>query len=251
VRFDVAFLPTEVHDPAGAVCIVIDALRATSTLATLFGRGVTVVHVAGSIEDARELYAGLPESLLCGESGGLPPAGFDYGNSPVEFEGLDVAGRTVVLATSNGTRALASLAGAHAVFTGSLLNLTAAARAALDVAKRDRIKRVIAVCAGNELGTIFSLEDTYVAGAFIERLVRLADDPDALARLADRATAAYRLWRAYSSPRLAVGEAVHGQALARLGLSADLDACARVDIYPVAPRLTHTPTGGLLLTDGD
>jgi 2-phosphosulfolactate phosphatase len=264
VLLDVAFLPADVRQPESSVCIVIDALRASSTIATLFGRGVRDVVVAGEIDEARRLHAGLPGALLCGEEGGLPPAGFDYGNSPVEFDGMNLAGRTVVMATSNGTRALAALAGARAVFVGSLLNLSACARAAAaeatgngqratsqipaspgSDAAQAQVERITVVCAGTELGTRFSLEDTTVAGAFVERLVRDAgarpwqgEKPEGGLRLTDSATAAYRLWRSYpGGARLAFGEATHGQHLVRIGMAADLDFCAQVDRYDVAPRL--------------
>src|SRR5215218_9656692 len=130
VELDVAVLPRDVIEPEGTVCIVIDALRATSTIATVLARGASRVIVAGTIDEARGLREELPDALLCGEVGGLPPKGFDHGNSPVEFEGLDLAGRTLVLATSNGTRALAALDTAPAVYVGSLLNRTACVEAA-------------------------------------------------------------------------------------------------------------------------
>ena len=235
MQLDVAFLPSEVREPEASVCIVIDALRASSTVTTVFGRGVHEVVVAGTIEEARRLHAALPGALLCGEAGGLPPEGFDHGNSPVEFEGLDLAGRTLVLATSNGTRALAALRSAREVFVGSLLNLGACARSAAAVTTR--FGNLTIVCSGTELGTRFSLEDTVVAGAFVERIrgsVESADD----VQLADAATAALRLWRSYAEePVAAFRDAVHGRALVRLGLGADLDACAQIDRYEVAPRL--------------
>jgi len=247
MQLDVAFLPADVRNVRSSVCIVIDALRATSTLATLFGHGVSEVVVAGTIDEARRIHADLPDALLCGESGGLPPEGFDYGNSPVEFETLDLAGRRVILATSNGTRALAILAGARAVFTGSLLNLTACVGTARALAGTDR---VTVVCSGIDLGTRFSLEDAVVAGAFIEQLVALTreasseNEPD----LSDTAITALRLWRSYpAGARRAFEEASHGRILIGLGMSDDLDRCAELNRYHVAPRLTVTDTGLLVL----
>ncbi len=246
MRLDVAFLPRDVREPETSVCIVIDALRASSTIATVFGGGVGTVAVAGSIEDARLLHRDMPGSLLCGEAGGLPPAGFDHGNSPVEFERLELAGRSLVLATSNGTRALAALDTARAVFVGSLLNLSACARAALAAAPE--VEAIAVVCSGTELGTSFSLEDTVVAGAFVERILQETGDSSGRS-LSDRATVALRLWRSYNGDaRAAFGEAEHGRLLVQIGLGEDLDACAVVDRYAVAPRLTVTVDGRLLLT---
>lgn len=248
MRLDVAFLPKDLTEPETSVCIVIDALRASSTVATLFGRGVGTVAVAGTIEDARRLHTDMPGSLLCGEAGGLPPPGFDFGNSPAEFERAAIAGRAVVLATSNGTRALAALDTAPAVFVGSLLNLTACARAA--VAESRRVKTLAVVCSGTGLGTTFSYEDTIVAGAYVDSIQRDALVGDGI-ELTDTALAALRLWRGYAdNPRVAFEDSSHGRLLVEIGLAEDLDACAVVDRYAVAPRLRVTVDGRLLLVEG-
>jgi 2-phosphosulfolactate phosphatase len=245
VDLDVAFLPRDVIEPESSVCIVIDALRATSTVATVLARGARQVVVAGTIDEARRLRGDMPEALLCGEAGGLPPEGFDHGNSPVEFEGLDLRGRTLILATSNGTRALSGLRSARAAFTGSLLNLTACARLAAMVTTSQGSLAV--VCSGTERGTRFSLEDTVVAGAFVERVVLAPGGGRTV--LSDGATAALRLWRSYAErPRAAFDDAVHGRALVRIGMAADLDRCAEIDRYGVVPRL-RVENGLLTLED--
>jgi 2-phosphosulfolactate phosphatase len=245
VQLDVAFLPRDVTEPESAVCIVIDALRATSTIATALARAARDVVVAGTVDEARRLKAAMPEALLCGEVGGLPPEGFDHGNSPVELEGLDLDGRRLILATSNGTRALSGLRSARAVFTGSLLNLSACARQAAGAAAGDGSLTI--VCSGTELGTTFSLEDAVVAGAFVERVAGVSDGG---AVLSDAATAALRLWRSYGGrPRAAFDDALHGGTLVRIGMAADLDRCAEIDRYAVVPRLRVVD--GLLVLSGD
>lgn len=227
--------------------MVVDALRATSAIAAMFARGVEEIAVTASVEEGLALKAqAMPDRLLCGEAGGLPPEGFDYGNSPAEFSRLDLGGRRAILATSNGTRALVRASAAPVVFTGSLLNRTAVCRAAADEAARRGLGLVF-LCAGNELARAFSLEDTAVCGALVEAVVRdHAGGLDDL-WLTDSAMAAYRVWRSYPSPRLAFGEARHGQGLARLGLAADLDFCAQLDLYDVAPRLARGTDGTLTL----
>jgi 2-phosphosulfolactate phosphatase len=245
VRIDVALLPALLDRVAGSVCVVVDALRATSTIVTLLARGAEEVAVAATVEEARALRAGpMRDRLLCGEVGGLPPEGFDYGNSPAEFSGLDLRGRRVLLATSNGTRALIRAAEAPVVFAGSLLNAGATARAATAAARRQGLD-IVFLCAGTELGRAFSLEDAGVCGALVEAVVRdgLGLGGREEARLTDGAAAAYRVWRSYPGARLLFGEASHGQALARLGLAADLDFCARRDLYDVVPRLVPAAEG--------
>ncbi|MER3419588.1 MAG: hypothetical protein C4290_03260, partial [Chloroflexota bacterium] len=169
-----------------------------------------------------------------------------YGNSPAEFSHLDLRGRNIILATSNGTRALARAAGATTVLAGSLLNRTAVAHAALAEALR-RGADLTFLCAGTDFGRTFSLEDTAVCGAIIEQVVAAHDGPLGDLTLTDGAMAAYRLWRSYTSARLLLGESNHGQTLARLGLEADLDFCAQTDVYPVVPYLERRPDGLLVL----
>ncbi len=231
------------------LCVVVDALRATSSMVTMLARGVQEIAVAGSIAEARELKARMPERLLCGESGGLPPAGFDYGNSPSEFAEAELNGRTAIMATSNGTRALLATAAVPLTLTGSLLNRATAARVAGTVAEQQSWD-IAFVCAGNALGTAFSLEDTAVCGAIIEQIV--ANRPVAIddVVLTDTAMAAYRLWRSFTAPRAVVGEPVHGQQLTKLGLAKDLDFCAQLDRYDVAPRLCRNDDGLMVIRAG-
>jgi 2-phosphosulfolactate phosphatase len=247
VRIDVALLPVMLEQPAGNVCVVVDALRATSAIATMFARGVDEIAVTASVEEGLALKArAMPDRLLCGESGGLPPEGFDHGNSPAEFSRLDLRGKRAIIATSNGTRALVRASDAPAVFAGSLLNATAVCRAASEEAGRLGLG-IVFLCAGTDLARTFSLEDTAVCGALVETVVRdHAGSLDDL-RLTDSAMAAYRVWRSYSSPRLIFGEATHGKALIELGLAEDLDVCADIDRYSVAPRLIRGMDGVLTL----
>ena len=109
-RIDLAMLPAEAEAMPSEAYIVVDVLRATTTIATLFAGGMTSLIAAGRQELARHLAAA-EGRLLMGEVGGLPPAGFDFGNSPVEAAAAPVAGRGGVLFTTNGTAALCLLAG--------------------------------------------------------------------------------------------------------------------------------------------
>jgi len=94
-----------------SVCAVIDVIRATSTIATLFGSGVNSIIVAGTLDEAYSLKKAFPDRLLCGEKGGLKPNGFDHGNSPLEFSTVDLSGRQAILKTTNGTVAFMKAAG--------------------------------------------------------------------------------------------------------------------------------------------
>ncbi|HLZ69983.1 MAG TPA: 2-phosphosulfolactate phosphatase [Dehalococcoidia bacterium] len=236
MRIHTSLLPALLQQPERHVCVVIDVLRATSTLATLIARGASEVAVVAEIEQAFALRAAVCElpRLLCGEVGGLPPQGFDHGNSPEEFARLELAGRRAVLFTSNGTKALVRVAAAPAVFAGSLLNVSAVLQAALAEARAGGLDLAL-VCSGTELGTAFSLEDTFCAGALIAAAREsLPDAP----RLDDAAQMALRLYDSFGrDAEAAFAAAEHGRALAALGLGADLRFCAEIDRYAVAPRV--------------
>ncbi len=239
MQIEVYFLPRLLRSPARSVCIVVDVLRATSTIVTLIAGGADGVTVVAGRDEAlsrRDAARAQGEQapFVCGEVGGLPPPGFDYGNSAVEFSRLDVRGRRAVLFTSNGTKALVEVAAAPAVFVGALLNRGAVVRAAADLA-RERGLDLAIVCSGTELGTAFSLEDAYCAGALVEAATVLLG---AGAELGDGARAAIRLYRSYDGDTgCAFREAEHGRGLLRLGFGEDLAFCARVDEFNIAPRV--------------
>src|SRR3954468_14884459 len=143
---------------AGATALVIDVLRASTTIVTALGNGAACVIPVESVEDARVRKAALgPDALLAGERHSDPPEGFDLGNSPLEFTPDRVRGRAIVMTTSNGTRALTAARAAAAVGVAALVNAGAAAAWAL-AEGRD----VVLVCSG-ELGAP-SLEDETCAG---------------------------------------------------------------------------------------
>jgi 2-phosphosulfolactate phosphatase len=220
---------------------VVDVLRASSSIVMLLERGAAHVVAAASIEDARSLNDRLPDHLLCGERGGLPPEGFDYGNSPAEFARLDLAGRGAILATSNGTRVLAALADAPAVLVGSLLNRTECARTALEMVRRRRLD-VSVVCSAAYGGSTFVLEDALGAGAIVEAAVGVEPGLECgdAARFARDAfvTASQDL-------KEAVASAYHARELTEAGLGEDVAYCARLDVSAVVPVL-ETGEGGVL-----
>src|SRR2546426_4517723 len=163
MRIDAVLLAGQGFDYSRSVCIVVDVLRASSSMVTLLERGARPVLAAGSIEEARRLHQRLTGCLLCGERGGLPPPGFDYGNSPEEFSRLELGGQGAILATSNGTRLLAAMAGAPAVLVGCLLNQRAVAEAAVQIAG-ERALDVAVLCSAAYGGAAFVVEGALGAG---------------------------------------------------------------------------------------
>ncbi|HMS59653.1 MAG TPA: 2-phosphosulfolactate phosphatase [Tepidiformaceae bacterium] len=223
-RIDLAMLPAEAEAMPSEAYIVVDVLRATTTIATLFAGGMTSLIAAGRLELARDLAAA-EGRLLMGEVGGLPPAGFDFGNSPVEAAAAPVAGRGGVLFTTNGTAALCLLAGRGAVFAGAAANATA-----LAAYVAGHFRSATIVCAGNAAGARFSLED-FAAGALSEAAPGAAlGDAAALAR---------------HTPDLAdlIGLSDHAAIVRGLGLAHDIDFASRLDTSAVVPMVVACGDG--------
>lgn len=232
-RIDIAMTPAEALLLPVAECyIVIDALRATTTIAALFHDGLRTLRVVADVDAARELRS-QPGTLLFGEEGGLRPDGFDYGNSPAEAASLDVDSRDAVLVTSNGTVALCAVANRGVTIAGSLANLSAVARFAAGQTS------VMVVCAGNGGARRFSLEDFAVAAAFVRQLSHGAQSVELgdAALLGSRVAAAEELMRASE----------HAAVTRRLGFAADIEYAAQRDIAPCVPIVTSFGDGWAIL----
>jgi 2-phosphosulfolactate phosphatase len=244
MKLDVAFLPRLLSDPQASVCVVIDVLRASTSIVTLSAGGAQEIAVAESPSAARRIARREPgRYLLCGEVDGLTPRGFDYGNSPSEFAALDVRGQRFILSTTNGTRALQRLATSPLVLVGGLVNASAVTRTLLAEAEARRLNAAL-VCAGLSQGKRLSLEDVVAAGALADRAL----EDDAGLELTDGALIARRLYRACRGDALAAfRRSEHGRALIALGFAHDLDFCARADRFDAVPRLRRDPSGRLIL----
>jgi 2-phosphosulfolactate phosphatase len=231
-RVTVAPVRQLVHAEPNDVCIAIDVLRATTTLAVLFGRGCAGVWLASDVDRAREVGRET-NRLICGEEGGLPPAGFDFGNSPVEFSRLDLSGREVVFATTNGTGTLRACAAGRHAFAGAFVNATAVVQTALRSldALGDEAGRLVIACAGTR--GHFGIEDAACAGLMVRQVLR--DDPNA--EVDDGAEAARRLFESYGNAVDAVQGSHHARGLHALGLGEDVMFCAQVDVTGVVPEL--------------
>lgn len=232
-RIDIAMVPGE----AGLLgladaYVVIDTLRATTTISTLFARGLRRLRVVTDVEAAFAARAS-SGALLFGEVGGLPPEGFDFGNSPVEAERLDVRGRDAVLMTSNGTKALCGVAGLGPTFAGSFVNVSAIIEWA------SRAERVTIVCAGNHGARRFSLEDFAVAAAIVRGIV----DRSPKSSLGDAAMLALAL----DQPERFISVAEHAAVIGKLGLSHDVEFARSKDRAPSLPRVVEFGDGWAVL----
>lgn len=226
----VYFTPEEVDAAAlqGRTAVVIDVLRATSTVVEALANGARAIYPTLSSEEAVRLAASLgrDDALLCGERRGLKIEGFDLGNSPAEFVAEAVAGKPLVMSTTNGTRALLASAGAARVVVASLLNL----RAAADAVAAD--ERLALVCAGKE--GRFALEDALCAG---QLLARVRERRGAELVLDDAAEAALVLAERFPPEAQVLERTAAGRALVDVGLGADLLFCAQCDRHGVVPEM--------------
>ena len=224
MRVHVAFTPSEAA--TASLGIVVDVVRATSSIAQALASGYRRVLCCAEVEQARALRASLEDAVVGGERDAIRIEGFDLGASPREL--LEPRAETLVLSTTNGTRAiLAAAERCDEVVLGSLLNLEAvarAARAADDVA---------ILCAGFK--GAFAFDDAYCAG----RIVAALD-----AERTDAAIAASLLAQAF--PRALDG--LNARTYGPPGLEVDIEWCARESVLDVVPRLERVVDGAAEIT---
>ncbi len=231
MEIDVALVPSEARVWANTVSIVVDELRASSTITTILDGGCSRLFVTAALADAYRL-AREHRGLLVGERGGYPPRGFDVGNSPVAIARHDVRGRVVILSTANGTRALSRLADAPAVLVGCLMNARACARVACDLAISMNA-RIGLICAGTD--GRFALDDAVAAGVIVTRLVELLRSRNVEPVLMEAAVASVQLRSSYPDELTPLRESVAGHLVTRVGDAEDVSFCARVDVSETVP----------------
>lgn len=218
MRVHVAFTPGELT-PA-PVGIVVDVLRATSTICQALASGYERVLCCAEVDEARALAETEGPAKLAGERRLEHIEDFDFGNSPRELEGKPAAA-TLVLTTTNGTRLLVAAAERfERVYVGSLLNLEAVAAAA-----RESGEDVAVLCAG-VLGEL-ALDDAYCAGRIADSL---GGEP------ADSARAAILLAQSFPNAVEGLGASRSAANLRRHGLEADVERCAQENVLDVVPR---------------
>ena len=225
MRVHVAFTPEEAT--SAAVAVVVDVLRATSTIAQALASGYRRVLCCAEADDARALRESLGEGLLGGERGAVKIEGFDVGASPREF--LEPRAETLILSTTNGTRAILTAASScDTVVLGSLLNLAAVAAFA-----RKRGADAALICAGFE--GAFALDDAYCAGRIVELLG---------GERSDAAIAAELVARSFADSRAGLDARTYGPP----GLEEDIAWCARESVLDAVPRLARMVDGAAEIT---
>ncbi|UYZ59247.1 2-phosphosulfolactate phosphatase [Hymenobacter latericus] len=221
---DICFSPEllPLYDLRGRVAVVVDILRATSSIVTALASGVTHVFPVAELAECQALGE-QHGCLTAAERDGRAAEGFDLGNSPFGYlDGvLPVRGRAVAISTTNGTQALRRSLAADAVVVGAFLNL-----GAVEEFARAQQKDVVVVCAGWK--GKFCLEDTVFGGALAERLSDTFDVSSS-----DSTIAALHLWQqAKADLHGYLLQSAHVRRLNSLEANKDFEFCLRVDEYP-------------------
>jgi 2-phosphosulfolactate phosphatase len=225
MKLDVCYKPADFPDAAGLAgqtAVVIDVLRATSSIVTALAADCRRFLPVETIEEAEDRKGQIPDALLAGERRALPIPGFDLGNSPFEYTAAKVAGKTIIMTTTNGTVALRAARPAAAVYVASFVNASAVACRLADLG-RD----AVLLCAGTR--GRFSLEDMLCAGFIADRLT-------ALAELSDTAMAAAGAYRGFQNDAAAsIARSSHGSYLVSCGFAADIEYCLTPDRFGLVP----------------
>jgi 2-phosphosulfolactate phosphatase len=230
MKIDTHFTVGEV-DPASlqqSVVVVIDVVRATTTMTEALANGARGIYPTASTEDAVKLATSLgrDDTLLCGERKGAKVEGFDLGNSPREFTEPTVSGKRLVMSTTNGTRAIVAGGEGARLVACAFTNLGAVAETLRDASS------VTILCSGRE--DRFSLEDSLCAGLLI---ARLRGEHDVTPVLSDASRAALALADSLQPDRAFLSDTAAGRALIEIGLGDDLDICAHVDRHSIVPEM--------------
>ena len=242
MRLQTTFTPADFEalaqtDLSGTTCVVLDILRATSSMITALANGAEQILPVATIEEALAAKAEHPEALLCGERDGLRITAtqtggteFDLGNSPREYTAQMVAGKTLITTTTNGTRALRACANANQTLVASFLNLTATT----DYLRTNPPANLVIVCGGTHEEA--ALEDSLAAGAIADALWDLyepdADDSTQLARQLHMNMG--------NDLQAAMSHARNGRRLLSLpDLADDVAECVAEDIYSFSAELVE------------
>jgi len=224
-KIDICLTPELIHqfDLSGTIVVVIDILRASSSITTAIAHGVNAVRIVESLPECRDLmnqgYIG------AAERGGKKVGGFDMGNSPFSFMNPELEDSNIAMTTTNGTAALKRSKGALQILIGSFLNYSAL------LTYLERLPcDVLLHCAGWK-GKV-NLEDTLFAGAVIHGLKQMFEYDS------DVPMMALKLYRqAKDDLKAAIEDSSHVTRLLKLGLEKDIDFCLKYDEYKVIPVL--------------
>jgi 2-phosphosulfolactate phosphatase len=229
MRVNVLFSPVIADELyyTGKTVVVIDVLRASTTIITAIQNGAKEVIPVATVEFAVKISGGMfgGQTLIGGERNTKKVEGFALGNSPLEYTAEVVSGKTIILYTTNGSKAIVKAKFAENLFVGSYLNLSALADKVVNLGKDLEI-----LCAGKS--NLFSLEDSVCAGRLIKEILRRKEDTI----MTDTAKVSVSLDDSFGrSPLKMLSETEHGLLLIQNGFEDDLKYAANIDTTNVIP----------------
>jgi 2-phosphosulfolactate phosphatase len=223
-----------------SVCLVIDTLRATSTIATLIGGGAEKIIISQNKDEAFKLKEEFKDYILCGEEKGTKIEGFDYDNSPVRISMLDLKDKNAILKTTNGTLSFIKARNARIVFALSILNLNHAMDCALKFAEKENTDITI-LCSG-KLG-INSYDDSFTAGFAIKHLLRKHKKSIRELEMDDNATLVLNAALNEKNIFKALINSASGKCAIKLGVVDDIYFSSELDKYNKTGRLDIVSLG--------
>ena len=226
------FEPAEIAEVKlkNCICAVIDTIRATSTIVILIGCGAEKVIVAADKKEAFFLKTVFKGSILCGEEKGLPPKGFDFGNSPLEISSADLNGRTFIIMTTNGTQSILKAKQCRKVYALSTLNLNFCIDRIAEKSQESN-SDILLVCSG-EKGKI-AYDDAYTAGLAVKYLLT---KPYKL-EFTDAAKLVLAASLSETNTEDALEKSCSAKSLRAAGLGSDIAFISQLNSFKVAPLI--------------
>jgi len=217
-------------DVSKYVCGVIDVIRATTTISVMLAKGANEIVIAKNKFQAFSLKRVFKDYLLCGEEGGHPPKGFDFGNSPLEYSRMNLEGKGIILKTTNGTKSFFKTVNSKCSFALSMVNINYTCDAMISEAQKNDLD-ILLVCSG-EKGRI-AYDDVYAAGFAVNIIKQKKDD----IVLSDSALIVLNNSKTESSICEALKRSVSYRSMLKAGLGDDIKICCMTDLYDITGKL--------------
>jgi 2-phosphosulfolactate phosphatase len=217
-------------DVSKYVCGVIDVIRATTTMSVMLAKGASEVVIAKNKSQAFLLKKIFKNYLLCGEENGLPPEGFDFGNSPLEYSQMNLEGKGIILKTTNGTKSFFKTINSKSSFALSLVNVNYACDALIYEAEKTG-SDILLLCSG-EKGKI-AFDDVFTAGFAVKVLRQKRNN----IILSDAALVVLNNAEIESNTCEALKKSTSYRSMVKAGLGDDLKICCLPDLYEITGRL--------------
>lgn len=247
IQINTVFIPDELKTlviSPDAVFIVIDVIRATTSITTILDHEAKTIAIAGSTNQAQNLFKTGSYDWIAGEIGGQRPEGFTFGNSPAEFLHSNVTGTNGILSTTNGTRAILACPENAMILAGCYRNAPALCEYALHQSlTRKELPEVVLVCSGREQRV--AIDDTACAGYLIRTLLDLAEQQELSSSLNEGSQIALQINQQTSSIKHVLAQSDAGQAVIRIGLEEDISVCAAINTSRSVPMVIGRNSDGL------